>query len=509
IREKNADMLIAGGRNQYLAVKEGIPFVDVNQERHVPYAGYGGLANLAREIAGSMKFYGARGCAAPPSLTAGRTKKAVINPIKHSQSVGAAIAMQGVDRALPVLHGAQGCSFLAKVLLTRHFREPIALASTKLFTEDVVMGSEEVMTGAVRRFISAQNPRVLAVLSSGLAEIKGDDIGTSLSKVISDGTGVIYVSTPDFEGGLETGYARCVEALVRFGAERFYARSRPSHTDRGEGKAVNVLADWHHTPADFNEIREMIESFGLHPVMVPDLSALDGSRQGMSPLAAGGVTSEELSGLGTAGFTLAIGLPMEGPARLLKDLRGVGYRTFAGLSSLEDVDSFMDTLSELSGGPVPRKYERQRSILIDGMRDAHSYFIGRRVCLALEPGHAVSVSKWLDEMAAQVELVVVPQMPHFDGFGKHIRAKNAAAGDLLLAEDVSGIDLLVGSSHARQTSERLGAPLFETGFPVFGKIGHASKLTIGYAGALASINEAANLLGTGPIGTGPRKEVYS
>src|SRR5208283_4311850 len=32
--ERKADILIAGGRNQYLAIKEGFPFVDVNQERH-------------------------------------------------------------------------------------------------------------------------------------------------------------------------------------------------------------------------------------------------------------------------------------------------------------------------------------------------------------------------------------------------------------------------------------------------------------------------------------------
>ena len=57
LREKNADMLIAGGRNLYLAVKEGYPFVDVNQERHIAYAGYEGLVNLAEQISNSMRFY--------------------------------------------------------------------------------------------------------------------------------------------------------------------------------------------------------------------------------------------------------------------------------------------------------------------------------------------------------------------------------------------------------------------------------------------------------------------
>ena len=54
MREKNCDILIAGGRNQYLANKENIPYVDVNQEKHTPYEGYQGLVNLARDMACSI-----------------------------------------------------------------------------------------------------------------------------------------------------------------------------------------------------------------------------------------------------------------------------------------------------------------------------------------------------------------------------------------------------------------------------------------------------------------------
>ena len=57
LKDRGADMLIAGGRNQYLAIKEGYPFVDVNQERHTPYAGYLGLVNLAEQISNSLRFY--------------------------------------------------------------------------------------------------------------------------------------------------------------------------------------------------------------------------------------------------------------------------------------------------------------------------------------------------------------------------------------------------------------------------------------------------------------------
>ncbi|NJK63188.1 MAG: nitrogenase iron-molybdenum cofactor biosynthesis protein NifE [Synechococcaceae cyanobacterium SM2_3_1] len=50
IEKTQADMLIAGGRNQYTALKARIPFLDINQERHHPYAGYAGLVEMAREL---------------------------------------------------------------------------------------------------------------------------------------------------------------------------------------------------------------------------------------------------------------------------------------------------------------------------------------------------------------------------------------------------------------------------------------------------------------------------
>jgi nitrogenase molybdenum-cofactor synthesis protein NifE len=48
--ETRADILIAGGRNQYTALKGRLPFLDINQERHIPYAGYTGVVELARQL---------------------------------------------------------------------------------------------------------------------------------------------------------------------------------------------------------------------------------------------------------------------------------------------------------------------------------------------------------------------------------------------------------------------------------------------------------------------------
>ena len=54
-REHRADILIAGGRNQYTALKARLPFLDVNQEREHGYAGYQGMITLARQLTRALE----------------------------------------------------------------------------------------------------------------------------------------------------------------------------------------------------------------------------------------------------------------------------------------------------------------------------------------------------------------------------------------------------------------------------------------------------------------------
>ncbi|MEZ5588900.1 MAG: nitrogenase iron-molybdenum cofactor biosynthesis protein NifE [Sedimenticolaceae bacterium] len=50
VRDQQVDVLIAGGRNMYTALKARIPFLDINQEREFGYAGYTGMVELARQL---------------------------------------------------------------------------------------------------------------------------------------------------------------------------------------------------------------------------------------------------------------------------------------------------------------------------------------------------------------------------------------------------------------------------------------------------------------------------
>lgn len=55
IDDTQADLLLAGGRSLYTAIKKGIAFADVNQEKKKSYGGYRGLLNLAEDLKNALE----------------------------------------------------------------------------------------------------------------------------------------------------------------------------------------------------------------------------------------------------------------------------------------------------------------------------------------------------------------------------------------------------------------------------------------------------------------------
>ena len=54
LKDAQADIMLSGGRSQFIALKAKMPWLDINQERHHAYAGYSGMVTLVREIDKSL-----------------------------------------------------------------------------------------------------------------------------------------------------------------------------------------------------------------------------------------------------------------------------------------------------------------------------------------------------------------------------------------------------------------------------------------------------------------------
>jgi nitrogenase molybdenum-iron protein alpha/beta subunit len=250
-----------------------------------------------------------------------------------------------------------------------------------------------------------------------------------------------------------------------------------------------VLVGSHLTPSDCNEIRDTVDSFGLEAIILPDLSALDGSRQGFSPLASGGTSLMAIAKMGRSEHTLALGMSMEQPAKLIQEKLGIAYTVLPLCAGLAGTDMLLQLLSGISGRPVPVKFIRQRRIVVDAMRDTHGHVAGKKFCLALESDLAAQTSSWAREMGADVNLAVIPALSESAG---SIQAREIVIGDLF---SISGsFDLLVAGAHGQKRAKELKTAHYEIGFPAYKSFGYTSRVTIGYRGTLTAIHDVANLM---------------
>lgn len=418
------------------------------------------------------------------------SKKACsVNPLKMSSPLGATLAFLGLDACMPVMHGSQGCTSFGLVLLVRHFKEAIPLQTTAMNEVTSILGGYDNVEAALINIRSRAAPKVIAICSTGLTETKGDDVDGYIVTVrkrkpeLAD-TEIVYVSTPDYVGGFEDGYRMAVTAIVKT-----LVKPLPVKADQ-----ITLLPGSHLSPGDIDELREIIEAFGLSVIVLPDISgSLDGH---ISPdwrgTTLGGTTLDQIRAAGASAYTIGVGEQTREGAEALQAIAGTPLEIFERLTGLEVNDRFLQRLAQLSGKPVPAKYRRQRSQLLDAMLDSHFYTGGIKVAIGAEPDLLLAVGSLLHEMGAELRCCVSTTKSASHAL---LPAAQVILGDLEDMElGATDCDLLITHAHGRQAAERLNKPLLRVGFPVFDRIGNAHRRMVGYRGTMDLTFEIANLM---------------
>jgi nitrogenase molybdenum-iron protein NifN len=419
-------------------------------------------------------------------------KSCTVNPLKMSQPIGGALAFMGVDAAMPLLHGSQGCTSFGLVLFVRHFRETIPLQTTAMSEVNTVLGGFDNVEQAILTIAGKTRPALIGICSTGVTETKGDDVEGYIQLVrqrhpeLND-IGLVYVSTPDFKDAFQDGWAKTVTKMI----EQLVLpvpESAPRSADR-----VNVLPGCHLTPGDLDELRDILAAFGLEASILPDLSgSLDGHVPAdFSPTTNGGITTAEIATMGRSAWTIAIGEQMRGAAQALQTRTGVPFRLFDRLTGLGSCDALIGFLAGITGRPVPLRLRRQRSQLVDAMLDGHFFFGGKRIAIGAEPDLLWSVGSWLTEMGCTIgAAVTTTHSPVLE----RLPVETVLIGDLEdLERDGRDCDLLITHSHGRQAAERLGKPLFRMGIPTFDRLGASHLVSIGYRGTRDLVFSIGNL----------------
>jgi nitrogenase molybdenum-cofactor synthesis protein NifE len=538
--EKLPDMIVAGGKTKYLALKTRTPFLDINHGRAHPYAGYAGMLTFARQLdltvnnpmwpllnAKSPWEKSHRERAIDVARAAGHAARCLdktavegvqvpakigtVNPQKNSPALGATLAFLGIDNMLALLHGAQGCSTFIRLQLSRHFREPIALNSTAMSEETAIFGGWENLKQGIVRVIEKFQPAVVGVMTTGLTETMGDDVHSAivhyrLEHPEYDHIPLVWASTPDYCGSLQEGYAAAVEGIVAT------LPLTPSHQEKGkqrpsplvaEGRTeggwtipnqINLLPGSHLSPADVEELKTMCEDFALDPIVIPDIScALDGHiDETVSALSTGGIRVQRIRKAGRSAATLYLGDSLAKAAGILSKNFGIPSYGLTSVTGLAETDLLLETLAHLSGRPIPDKYLRQRSRLMDAMVDAHYQFGGKKVALALEADLLKTLAPFLHGLGCHIEVAMAATRVR--GL-EQLPASTVRVGDLEdLEEAAAGCDLLVANSNGRQVTGKLGIRShLRAGYPVFDRIGAYQSVWAGYRGTMHLLFEVANL----------------
>jgi nitrogenase molybdenum-iron protein beta chain len=426
-------------------------------------------------------------------------KFSVINPSKMCQPMGAVQALLGVNDTMPLIHGSQGCGTYMRFQLTRHFREPIEVASTSMSEKTVIYGGEFNLMKALKNITEKQSPSMIAVTSSCLTETIGEDMAGIIEKfkdanLDKDLPIIIPISTPSYVESHVEGYNRTIKALV----EHLAVQSIPN------GK-INIITG-NISPADVGEVKDILSDLNCESIILTDTSEnLDAPlSESALDLYDEGTTIGEIEDTANSLGTIALSKHADSAGIFLQKKFGVKSISGPLPLGIENTDSFINSVCELGDLEIPESIKKDRGRLIDAMVDAHSYNYHRKVAIFGDPDFVSGLTRFTCEMGMVPSVVCTgtKSKRFIDDINIISKEKGVspvilAGGDLYdMHREIKevGADILVGNSYGASMAKEEDIPLFRAGFPIFDRLGAQRIFTLGYKGGINFVDRLTNTL---------------
>jgi nitrogenase molybdenum-iron protein NifN len=423
------------------------------------------------------------------------------NACKLCTPLGASLAFKGVENAITLLHGSQGCSTYIRRYMISHFREPIDIASTNFSEETAIFGGKEKFKTAINNITRQYDPDLIGIATTCLSETIGEDVAALVKECRlsneSEYPILIHVSTPSYRGTHIDGFHSAVKALVEMLAEP------------GDEERINIFPGMI-SPEDIRHLKEILKDFNCEYTLLPDYSrTLDGGLwEEYQRIPAGGTPIEDIKNCGSAKISIQFGRVLneiENAGRFLKNKFGIPLVNLGLPIGINETDNFFSILKNISGMEIPNKYLEERERLIDSLIDGHKYVFDARAIVYGEEDFVTGIASFLDEVG------IVPVLCASGGESrslekymsetikdykeKGIKVINGADFNQIAkyAEELSP-DFFIGHSKGFSSAKKLKVPLIRVGFPIHDRFGGQRILHIGYRGAQYLFDKIVNTI---------------
>lgn len=426
-----------------------------------------------------------------------------INPTRSCAPIGAMLASYGIHGAITINHGSQGCATYPRHQMSRHFREPVEVATTSLTEKTTVYGGKQNLLAALKNIWERFHPTMIMVCSTCLSETIGDDIPAIIDEFLDKHPDVtipiLAVKTPSYIGNHTTGFDNFLKEIALNLPER---RKKKGETN---GR-INIIPGWVN-PGDIRELKHILREMGLHGLWITDYSeTLDGGYYDPRPnVPRGGTTVEELRSSSKSLATIALQRHVGSEAARIYERRyNVPAHVLTMPIGLKNTDAFVGTLTEITDHPIPESLEVERARLLDALVDTHMYTTGLRVALYGDPDLLEGLVGLIAEtgMTPAYILTAADNRPWGERMVE-LTGELGVESEIILKGDLhelhkrikrQPVDLLIGHSKGRFIAEAENIPLVRLGFPVEDRFGYHRRSIVGYNGAIALVDEITNTI---------------
>nr|WP_319565147.1 nitrogenase molybdenum-iron protein subunit beta [uncultured Rhodoferax sp.] len=424
-----------------------------------------------------------------------------VNPAKACQPLGAVFAANGFAKTLSFVHGSQGCVAYYRAHFSRHFKEPTSCVSSSMTEDAAVFGGLNNMVDGLANAYSLYKPDMIAVSTTCMAEVIGDDVDAFIKTSKQKGSipeefDVPFAHTPAFVGSHITGYDNALMGVLRHFWDGKAKTTEP--IVRVPNESINFIGGFDgFVVGNMREIRRIFDLFGVQVNIICDPSeSWNTPTDGEFRMYAGGTTKEEVVAALHAKATIIFQeFSCEKTAKFIAE-HGQEVVVMNAPMGVAGTDKFLMEISRLTGKPIPAALEKERGELVDAMTDSQAHLHGKRFALYGDPDQMLGYSAFLMELGAEPAHVVstnggkeweVKMQALFDSssYGKgckvypkrdlwHLRS-------LLFTEPV---DFLIGNTYGKFLERDTKTPLVRLVFPIHDRHHYHRYATWGYTGSM-------------------------